>query len=236
MQNTTLIEVLKRAKGDRSDREYARESGVSQTLISRVLKGDYIPGASTIQKLTSKQARPQGGVTYEEMMDAAGHLNLSSLYNSPLNDGFPSSSESPEKQKQIEKARLIEQAFTGILLDKISDNHIIYSTQKDNRYYDLVVTINSDTIEELCYDYRIIQDERVQRSLFFTRVLGSLVVAPPSPSKKISIVTNDRGFFELMANYQGLLSFRGNLSALLINLENGDIEECVLSNYDETSK
>ena len=57
-----LIEL---AKGNRSVREYARESGVSAAYISGLIKGKYIPSLKILSKLSKVS---HNGVTYEQLV------------------------------------------------------------------------------------------------------------------------------------------------------------------------
>ncbi len=67
--------LLERATGqpDRSINQYAKYSGVSATYICDFIncKRERPPGVEVIKKLASKAHH---GVTYEELMAAAGHL------------------------------------------------------------------------------------------------------------------------------------------------------------------
>ena len=74
MKQTSLGEWVRRAKGeDRSLREYARDSGVDAAIISKIINGSYIPKKPGLyEALTSPQAAPRGGVSYQKLMEAAG--------------------------------------------------------------------------------------------------------------------------------------------------------------------
>lgn len=65
--------VLKKAIGDRPINEYGRQVQISGSYISRLLRCLVIkaPQAPTIRKMAHGAAN---GVTYEELMIAAGHL------------------------------------------------------------------------------------------------------------------------------------------------------------------
>lgn len=67
-------EILKNAMGDRSINEYSRQTGVSGAYISRLLRCLILkaPGVEIIKKLAF---RAEYGITYEEFMTAAGHLD-----------------------------------------------------------------------------------------------------------------------------------------------------------------
>lgn len=71
MSNKNLQELVKIARGERTKRKYAEESGVNVAIISRIESGDYMPGKKVLEKLTSPNARPQGGITYADLVEAA---------------------------------------------------------------------------------------------------------------------------------------------------------------------
>mgnify|MGYP000559921173 FL=1 len=68
-----LIRLLKIAKGDRSLNRFAEDSGVDAGHLSRVIRGMMVkpPSPETLKKIADKA---QNGVTYEQLMIAAGHL------------------------------------------------------------------------------------------------------------------------------------------------------------------
>ena len=71
MEKQNLQELVKKARGDRTKRKYAEDAGVNVAIISRIESGDYRPGKKVLEKLTSVQASPQGGVTYNDLLEAA---------------------------------------------------------------------------------------------------------------------------------------------------------------------
>ena len=64
---TTIAKFIDLAKGDRSIRQYAKDSGVSASYINGLLQGKYIPTLKILSKL-SKTA--QNGITYEQLIMA----------------------------------------------------------------------------------------------------------------------------------------------------------------------
>ncbi len=68
-----FAKLLIKAQGDRSLNEYARQTGISSAHISRLSRGllETPPNPQTIKQL----ADYAHGVTYEEMMVVAGHLD-----------------------------------------------------------------------------------------------------------------------------------------------------------------
>jgi len=72
-QYVKLIELLNKAKGDRSLNQFASCCKVDAGHLSRVLRGRMVnaPSPETLKKIAENA---QNRVTYEELMLAAGHL------------------------------------------------------------------------------------------------------------------------------------------------------------------
>ena len=79
MDNGKLVELLELAKGeDRSLNTFAQHANVSAGNLSRVFNGQK-PSPQLLKKIAS---RAYNGVTYEQLMEAAGYLsNAESQYN-----------------------------------------------------------------------------------------------------------------------------------------------------------
>lgn len=72
MENNRLIELLELAKGsDRSLNTFAQHANVSAGNLSRVFNGQ----RPTPQLLKKIAAKAYNGVTYEQLMEAAGYIN-----------------------------------------------------------------------------------------------------------------------------------------------------------------
>lgn len=70
MSGNSLGNLVLKAKGDRSYREYQKDSGVDAATISKMVKGTYIPKTPEVyRKLTNCESN---GVTFEDLIDAAG--------------------------------------------------------------------------------------------------------------------------------------------------------------------
>lgn len=71
----TFRKLLEKSIGDRTKEQYAKDSGVNRTYISKYMneKLDEPPTPDVIKRLASAA---HNSVTYEELMSAAGHLNL----------------------------------------------------------------------------------------------------------------------------------------------------------------
>ena len=87
MPENKVGKLVEKAKGDdRSLREYARDSGVDAAIISKIINGTYIPKKTGVYRsLTSFEAAPRGGVTYQQLIKAA---DSSKSYQAGLSAGI----------------------------------------------------------------------------------------------------------------------------------------------------
>ena len=51
----------------------AEDSGVAASYITAIINGKYLPSAEILRKLSVPYARPQNGITLEDLMIAAGY-------------------------------------------------------------------------------------------------------------------------------------------------------------------
>lgn len=158
--------LIKKAMGDRSINQYALHSGISATYISRLLRDmvESPPMPPTIKKLSSKA---YNGVTYEDLMVAAGHLTGTEVtgHRSPLLEAL-----------ERDGDRVILNWFKSLPLDlqsflKDNNNHTLIQLLngiKNNGYSNevimewLVTLVNS--LEDIAMRYKI--DHNKPRGLF----------------------------------------------------------------------
>ena len=83
MAKTELTNLIETAIGDdRTVRDYAKAADVSYTTIYRILNGETIPTRKVMRKLTSFEAAPRGGVTYEQLCNATEIAYAESSFSS----------------------------------------------------------------------------------------------------------------------------------------------------------
>ena len=74
MNKTYLAKLVEMAKGnDRTIREDAKDAGVNASTISRILNenSNYSPGIKVLRKLTSKEAAPRNGITFQDLCNVS---------------------------------------------------------------------------------------------------------------------------------------------------------------------
>ena len=71
-----LGKLIRDARGNRTLKEFEKATGVSYATISKIENNaQYQPSENSLKKLISDNANPQNGVTYEEVMQAAGYIS-----------------------------------------------------------------------------------------------------------------------------------------------------------------
>lgn len=92
-----LIELIKQAQGDRSLNQFAKNCGIDPGNLSRIVnnKNAQPPKPETLRKISS---HAQNGVTYEDLMNAAGHIVINTS-----NEENPKNVLTAKDEKEIEK-------------------------------------------------------------------------------------------------------------------------------------
>ena len=251
-----LVELLKLAKGEnRTFATYAREAGISQAAITRIVNGDYVPSPKTIMKLTSEAAKPQGGVTYEEMMKAIGYSlqeypvlvvkneDVSEKTNDADNDiiisGDAKRRDDIRQRRQDFEKKGISLIYTTliekeILFKKNNEQNVSY---KDSPYSfwhpDLALELIEQPISEWLFEFRYLPFDRISRMDAYL-ALGRTMLINLKDTSKLTYVTNNVNLFQFLKRFDHSVSYRGEISVALIDIENMVItEECYLANYHE---
>ena len=278
MKETSVGELVKRAKGeDRSLREYARDSGVDAAIISKIINGNYIPKKPGLyEALTSLQAAPRGGVSYQQLMEAAGTseeyrtgmttglsvgviTTLSEMPTSALIkalkargvaiDGGGAEETSNMKLADVRKLQRLKgekQRFAatanGIILGSLGKKGLVFQivqtdgAELDEIRFDTYVKLMNHRISDYLMRYAFISEEEAAcLPLANNTVRGlveELVFLKPSEARKVSIVTNHSDAFEYLCTFKGRLSYNGELSAILFDLDGARlVKETYLAHY-----
>ncbi|MCR5161804.1 MAG: hypothetical protein K6C06_08535 [Lachnospiraceae bacterium] len=284
MKRLSVGELVKLAKGeDRSLREYARDSGVDAAILSKMINGTYIPKKAGIyEALTNQQAAPRGGVTCQQMLEAAG---TSEEYQNGMSAGIsvgmlmalrdiPSSAlkkvlkargisvgisagsrenpeassltMKPEEARRIQRLQSEKQRFTatanGIILGSLGKKGLTFQlvhtdgTEVDSVRFDTCVRLMDRDVSEYLIRYAFISEEEVVSPALaentVRRMIEELVFLKPSRDRIVSVVTNHPGAYEDLCACKDSLSYNGELSVLLFDLERARIlKEEYLSHY-----
>ncbi len=265
--NLELInKYLEIASGERSLRQYSIAAELSPSFLYKVKNGDYKLSPQAMRQLTSEKANPQGNIGFTDLMCAAGYEDEDEKASGMLlefrnkqedsltEDEGTNETETLEKRRQrVSEYRRKENSFEkvaeGIILKALLDKDIEYSSvpeaQNQKRRHrgwpDIRVKIKKREIKEWWIDFRYFEKEgrtsRFVGSRLINILFGKLMMTPSNKKRKISIAVNNEAFFEQIAEFSGKLSYRGELSVILIDTENFKVKkEVYLSHFDENDK
>jgi len=212
--------LLDRAKGDRSINQYASETDISAAHISRFLRQmiDAPPTPETISKFAEKA---YNGVTYRDMMIAAGHISKGNEFeeDSPIN-----------RRNEIIRT---EQEISQIIIGNLMSSEFRWSMEKPEgriRFPDLIINLEDDEYKRWYFEFRAIRGNFIPISIIYN-FYGRLLTFELSATDKFTLVVNDKRTFNFMLE-RPPVNLRANLYVMLIDLESRRIiKEEKISEY-----
>ncbi len=204
-----FCELLKLAQGDRPARDYALCAGITEATYSRIMHKVSKPSLMTLAKLTSKDAEPQNGITFEILVEQARTEGF--LSDAPKSNRFRTAN----KTKRESEARTFHYAAMAALQSNLLDS--------------------DDTIRLLPGDEFLIgRDRRIDwesvyithegsELLHFKNILSNLVLRVPNENDEHVVFTNSEKLYELACSKKDRISYRGKLLFMMINWE-GSLE------------
>ncbi|MCJ7691214.1 MAG: hypothetical protein MUO60_18140 [Clostridiaceae bacterium] len=195
--------LLEKAKGDRSINQYANKIDVSAAHISRLLRKlvKSPPAPDTINKFA---IGAYNGVTYSELMLAAGHIN------NKIED-------IPTEEKRLQMIENKRKFFQVILSD-------LYTRDFE---WNLNKTINgaADIMLEITkweYSKWYIEIVPLVTSESLVNVYGKIACIELTADIKISIAVGSTSEFDLLVN-KPPKSIKANIYVMLVDLKGGKI-------------
>ncbi|MBR1640930.1 MAG: helix-turn-helix transcriptional regulator [Butyrivibrio sp.] len=247
--NKRVADAIRAARGERSLREYAADANVNYMTIYKLEKGESSPTPETIKRLTTGAARPRNNITYDTVMIAAGYQLDKNKEIEEIKD--ITVAEALASKPHILPAREIYRSTEGIkfrhyalgllsVMIKNNENLKIQSInypmhEKDARSLDMKVYLDDDRISEWWFDYRhIIPDSRRYLETYAFLIIGRLSLLLPDKKRKTSIVLDDPNTFSYLKNLANRVSYKGDLSVILIDIDEGMIvDETYISHYED---
>lgn len=232
-------------------RKYAQDAGVSYTTVYVIENGEYIPSPKMIQKLTSKQANPQNGIKYKDVMNAAGYKTEQD------EDMIDEKAREMVEQIVIEIAKsdpmggieriinysrlfYIEQLNNrakGLIFYVLAKNGMAFSNEVDERSNELkknelILSIDKGRIRTWKIEFLCFSDEQRNVSMKAPVLFSRLLTYTNTKETKFSVVTNDPPSFANFKKYEHALPFRGDFSVILVDIKVQEIlDEIYLSDY-----
>ena len=242
-----VASLVKDLVGNRTIKKTAEDTGVAASYISGMIKGRFVPSVAILKKLADPKANPQNGVTLEELMIAAGFTTNAMDYSCSTeegsNIGFVAESHTynaglANYRMAMKEHKKLHALFAGIIVTSLSKKGIRFALNNkvymSNMFGDLCVDVNECGIKEWGFEYVYLINRRKNYFQKLYQVFGILSTQEPQKDKKISLVVNDSDFYHVFMRYKDKMSFRGELSVILIDEANASIEkEDYISHYNE---
>lgn len=203
-----FAELLRKAKGDRSINKYASEIDISPAHISRLLRKliDTAPSPETISKFSQGA---HNGITYEMLMQAAGHIIKRSDSNEAVNFSWKYDSN-------------LEKEFLQILISELYQNEYEWTIEKSKgRYYIPDVTIRLKNSEYSKW-YIELKTSNSIHLLDFYRLYGAITTLDLSSDTKFSIAVDSMEAYEHLKRTPPI-SLRANLFIMLVDFNSRKI-------------
>jgi hypothetical protein len=205
-----FFELLRLAQGDRTAGEYAKAAGISLVSLSRINHRVVKPSLLTLSKLTSEEAAPQNGVTYEMLVNAAKAENLLS----GVTGG-----------RQITSTRqfgdthskhfwyTVRDAFQKSVLDKGEEIRLL-----PNERFLVGGTRTVSIIADYTQTVRSRED-------WLKSVILPLMLEEPDRNTDHLLFTAQPELYDYVVSMKGKISYKGNLKVLMINWPEANISE-----------
>ncbi len=246
LRKKQFAELLEKAKGEnRSFGAYAKAAGVSPASLSRMLKGDFLPKPETVEKLTSSEANPQNGVTYDAMMSIlkgdrilAYCERLLDISTSLPEDSSPKEIKRSAISERIMAVSLYEKEAISQIYTALAEKGMIFKKMAgddvaSNRRADLEIELIDQPVNKWIFEvkyYPKVEFGNRLREIYFA--LGQLVTFNVDSDTKLTLVVNDDSVFRKISQMAYSIAFRGELSVALYDIEKKCfLEEKYLSNY-----
>ena len=195
--------LLKKAKGeDRSINKYAADIDISPAHISRLIRSkiDKAPSPETINKFA---LGAYNGVTYEMLMQAAGHI----IKNT---DSFESANSNWKYDTNLEKD------FVQILISELYKNEYEWAIEKSKgQYYIPDVTIRLKNSEYTTWYIELKSSYAVKLHDIY-RLYGCIATLDLTPDTKFSIAVDSIEAFDNLVHTPPA-SLRANLFIMLVD-------------------
>jgi len=199
----TFAILLEKAKGDRTINKYANSVDVSAAHISRLLRKlvSTPPSPDTISKLCIGACN---GVTYSELMLAAGHID-------------DMSDEISTENRRVQTKENKKKFFQVILSDLYTRDFEWNLNKTINGPIDLMIEISNWE-----YSKWYIQIKPCVTSRTIYSIYGEIACIELTSDSKLSIAVGTKYEFDFLINTPPK-SLRGNIFVMLLNLDNGKI-------------
>lgn len=244
---STLASYVSDLKGNRTLRQMSKDCGVAMSYIGSIIRGEHIPSLDVMRKLTNPASNPQNGVTIEDLLEAVGVNGYSSqeelFWEKDKDDGENTVSLSAQ-EVSYDKSEIVQYTERDWRLDQIRTilyecllrKGIGFELGDERPPYINVNDISSsrrrskftlhirekEAVNEWVFYSLIFQKTKYQKgspSIIFRQMIAPALMMQCEEKKRVTtIALDDEENFEKLLKYKGKLSYRGNLSIVLVDV------------------
>ncbi len=249
-----LADLIRKAKGDRSLKQYGLDCGISVSNLSKMMnnKMPYLPGPRTIAKLTLGDAKPQNGVTYTDMMLAAGFqlpqseggITVDAALDEASNgEGQAMFSRMMSYYENIKRYDIspeqtrLEKLAKGIILGHIATREISFSYEDSEAPSEFIpdLRLKLDNSEFDSWWIEVKSYGSSEMSVF--QVLGIAASVPSDKKRKFSIAIDSENLFNKLMELKDKTCMNANVSIILVDVEKAEIaKEEYIAKWKKTAK
>lgn len=190
-------ELLAKAQGGRNQTEFAKDCGLSTAYICKHLNRriDKAPIPSTLKKIAAAAAN---GVSYEDLLDAAG-------YDVSKYSHIGDSDSTPDRNSRTWGLEF-EKLATATITSALSKSNLKWSikrTSNNMARYDLDVEVIGEKITHWYFNFTTVNREErgIDKNSLLNRMFqyyGKLVLMPAGINIKYSFVTDSQTVYDML--------------------------------------
>ncbi|WP_310605296.1 hypothetical protein [Anaerosporobacter sp.] len=231
--------MITKAKGsDRTMKEYALQAGMGTSSLSMIVSGKRKASIKNFQVLTSDAAKPRNGVTFEELVSAAGFV---SIVNNPLSDVvfLTESDEDADIEQRFNHQKELEIISSGVIQRVLSTKGYIFEvTTPRTKWYSPSLAIELKEADKgWWFDVNTfinVEEELLMPKL--QQILTRLLTAQPDFNRTITVIVDIEEAYDKLEALAGELAYKGDLSVAYLNRQYMRFEkEKYLSCYGDDS-
>ena len=233
-----VAKLVTLAQGDRSGKRYAELAGISPGHLTRIKKEDYLPSPEVVGKLTSIEADPQGGVTYEELMRAAGYVSCETEIEikndiSPIEPQEKKADRENTRKERLLRYKEYEEHVRSDIFTFLAEKGVgLKKAENNDTECDLSIEITDQRIKQWDFDFKHVPNDMQKAPLRIFENLAFILRRHFSDQQKVSVIINNWRAYQMLERYEHRMPIRGEVSVLYYNEKSERIEdEIYLSNY-----
>ena len=258
MSNDISKNIKKAAKEKNlSQKDIANITGLTESAVSRYFNGSRTPNADALNKIAMALGTSSAALLGSVVAGGLGLLGTAIHAVNPLvgitalgtmsvisKSKIPNKSESKQADLELEKLqKTIENSkkqISGTIVTSFINKG--YSFKIDNNEItedspDLCLYFDNENIKSgwfVFWDNEFNKIINISKNDLSKYLVSKFMLTEPDRAKKSSLVVKDKELFDLISELKGKISYKGNLSVLLIDTDSMSIvNERNISYYDD---